>query len=294
MRAFVFFTLLASIATPLAGAQLEEDGTRAAFIKQRPVAQTTRQRQPKPKPKPPVVANNGKHGGKNGGTTVAPKTPVIPVANTGPVGLGFSLLQIFDGAPSQRVDSTGLFRSGDNLRFVLESSIDGYLYVFLITHDTSGAKRPLMIYPDYRLDEGDNFVYAHTAIEIPSRRNPEFNIFKITGAAGTEELYFVVSREQLPNVPIGEELTRLCKGSPKSCPWGLTGNLWEPLERQASAEVRTSVRQGAGKRVSRNEETAIATRDLTLSSADEGPSVVAVNASADTPLLVRQVSIRHE
>jgi hypothetical protein len=281
--------LLAAIvspAAPLAGAQLEEDGTRAAFIKERPTARVAKQRPPRTKarPKTPPVA-----------TTKGPETPVVPVAHAEPVGLGFSLYQVFDKTRSRRVVPAGVFRGGDQVRFVLESSIDGYLYVFLITHDKkTGAKRPRMIYPDARLEGGDNFVYAHTATEVPSRRNPQFDIFGITGGPGTEQLFFVVSRDPLQNVPIGEELVELCARPSAECPWSPAGSLWEPLERQASAEVRTSVRRDAGKEVSRGEEVAIATRDMVLGSSDDAPSVIAVNASSETPLLVRQVELRHE
>jgi len=289
MNACILFVLIAAIVAPTAPPAVrqagEEDGTRAAFIKQRPPARTTRQRPPRRQPKasPTPVATNG-----------APKSHVVPVAHAEPVGLGFSLFEVLDKTRARRVDPSGTFRAGDMLRFVLESSIDGYLYIFVITHEKDGAKRPVMIFPDARLYDGDNFVYAHTATEVPSRRHPAFDVFRISGSAGVEQVYFVVSRDPLPGVPIGDELVRLCEGSPKSCPWSPLGAIWEPLERQASAEARVSVRKETGKEVTRAEDEAIATRDLILGSTDDEPSVIAVSTSADTPMLVRAVSIRHE
>ena len=288
MRLVLLVVLAVAVALPAAPvpAAQEEDGTRAAFIKSRPPAPTAKKRPPrkprrKPVPTPTPV---------NGSATA----PVVPVASAGPVGLGFSLFQVFDRTTARRADPSSVFREGDHLRFVLESSIDGYLYIFLITRTKAGEKRPVMIYPDARLDEGDNFVYAHTVVEVPSRRNTKFDIFRITGEPATEQLFFVVSRDPLPGVPIAEELVELCQGSPQSCPWSPAGAVWEPLERQASAEVRVSVRKDAGKAVSQGEDTAIAQRDLALGSSDEQPTVVAVSASSDAALLVRPVSIRHE
>src|SRR5262245_47693734 len=139
MRTLPIALILASLITSLGATRVlaragDDDGSRGLFIKSRPrkaspVARTDRRARP---------------------TTSSPAH--VPAE---PVGLGFSLYRVLDTARAVRVSPTAIFRRGDKLRFVLEPGIDGYLYVFV----TTGTKQPVMIYPDARLERGDNFAY---------------------------------------------------------------------------------------------------------------------------------------
>ncbi len=272
--ALILGTVLASFDAPAIHAGPNDDAdTRGLFIKSRPrKTQSVTPKRPvssAPQPAPPIAASS---------------TPLAPPA---PVGFGFSLYRVVDQAHAVRVNPSAIFRKGDSLRFVVEPSIDGYLYVFVST----GEKSPVMIYPDSRLERGDNFVYAHTTTEVPSRRNPELSVFAIAGDPATERVFFIVSRAPLPGVPIGDALVASCKQTP--CPWSPGAAVWDDLGRQATAERRVSVREDAGATLSAIEDEAL-TRDLVLGAAAAQPTVVALSGSADTQMLVHLVSIRHQ
>lgn len=274
MRVFslvlILATVLVSFDSPAVRARQDDDtDARGVFIKSRPKKATR------------VV--------RTAARPVARPIAVSPTAHgfAEPVGLGFSLFRVLDKARAVRVSPSATFHKGDDLRFVLEPSIDGFLYVFV----TTGEKRPVMIYPDPRLERGDNFVYAHSVVEVPSRRNPAFDIFKIVGDPATERLLFVVSRDPLPGVPVSDELVKYCEKT--ACPWSPPDTSWEEIARQSTAERGISVRKDDGTRITAIEEDAL-TRDLVLGASDAQPTVIAVNGSVDTPILVHAVSIRHE
>ena len=73
------------------------------------------------------------------------------------------------------------------------------------------------------LNEGDVFVYAHTMTEVPSRRNPKFDVFKMAGKPATERVFIVVSRDPLQGVPIADELVAYCNTKAGPCPLSPTG-----------------------------------------------------------------------
>lgn len=268
MRVFSIALILGLFVLPFGAAVSRaedgDSGTRGLFIGSRPK---------KSAPRPAHHSTAKKPDPKQ-----APETPV---------GLGFSLYRVADAKHAVRVDPSATFLVGDKLRFVLESAVDGYLYVFVAT----GDGKPAMIFPDPRLEEGDNFVYAHTVAEVPSRRNPRFDVFKIAGEPATEHVYFVVSRAPLADVPIGQDLVRYCKTG--SWPWSPEQKAWNLIAQGAAVKTEVSEIADAGAAITAGEQEALA-RELVLGSSDPQPSVVALNVSADTPMLVHQVSIRHE
>jgi hypothetical protein len=269
MRLLILALLIASFPGAPQGAKDDDNAVRGLYIGSRPK---------KSKPAPPRPPNPGS-------AVARPATKAPP---SDPVGIGFSLYRVFDKSHAVRADASATFREHEMLRFVLEPSIDGYLYVFVSTD----AGTPVMIYPDYRLERGDNFVYAHTVAEVPSRRNPSFDVFEIVGGPATENVTFVVSRVPLESVPIGDELLRYCEGG-GACPWSPTAQAWDAIASRTPSGTRVSTKRDAGTAISRVEEGAL-TRELKLGSSDPEPSVVAVNASTDAPVLIHQVSIRHQ
>src|SRR5215813_14214811 len=67
----------------------------------------------------------------------------------GLIGLGYTLYkQDSDGRPV-RVALSQEFHKGDAVRLVIESNIDGYLYIFHTENDV----QPEMLFPDARLNE---------------------------------------------------------------------------------------------------------------------------------------------
>src|SRR5262245_37314515 len=121
-----------------------------------------------------------------------------------PIGLGFTLFKRGPRDTATRVSARQEFRAGDAVRFMIESNISGYLYVFHVEND-GPAK---MIFPDARLQGGNNFVQAHVPKEVPSSRedDPEFRWFHFNQSVAIERFYLIVTRERLPDVLAEERL----------------------------------------------------------------------------------------
>jgi Domain of unknown function (DUF4384) len=81
-----------------------------------------------------------------------------------PIGLGCTLFKRGPRDAAVRVSTRREFRGGDAVRFMVESNITGYLYVFHVEND-GPAK---MLFPDARLQGGNNVVKAHVPREVPS------------------------------------------------------------------------------------------------------------------------------
>jgi hypothetical protein len=79
------------------------------------------------------------------------------------IGIGYTLYMRDPEGNAIRVDPTREFRAGDRIRLSIESNTDGYLYIF----HTENNGEPQMLYPDTRLEQGDNRIEAHVPYEIP-------------------------------------------------------------------------------------------------------------------------------
>jgi len=88
------------------------------------------------------------------------------------------------------VDAALVFSSGDKLRFHVTSTFAGYLYV--MNHGTSGSYE--LLFP--RSDTGaDNSIEAGKDTVVPAAQG----WFKITGPAGHDIVYWVISPVKLGN-----------------------------------------------------------------------------------------------
>ncbi len=70
------------------------------------------------------------------------------------IGLGYTLFMRDVNGRTARVEPTREFHNGDRVRISMEPNIDGYLYIF----DSEDGGPPQMIYPDARLDGGENWI----------------------------------------------------------------------------------------------------------------------------------------
>lgn len=107
------------------------------------------------------------------------------------IGLTYSVELTRQGKVAQ-VDSRFPFRSGDQLRFHVQSNIDGYLYI-LMKQGTRGDSA--LLYPAPGSDE-NNQVKAGTDIMVPANGVLEFD-----AKPGTEVLKVILSKEKLTNSP---------------------------------------------------------------------------------------------
>lgn len=277
----VFGLLAFFVPSPTLGHQDddEETGARGWFINSRPKEPA------RPKPRPPRAKAQPKPQPRQPKS----KPPVSRPPNTERIGIGYSLFKEGPGGQAIRVDPARTFRVGDNVRLVIEPSVDGYVYVFY----TENGRNPTMIYPDARLDEGANDVQGHTVVEIPSSLDPRFQWFKIVGDPAVERLYVLVTREPIPSVPIGPDLVTYCKTFARNCPWKPSEGLWDAIRELADVPVVVDTQQDEGQELTENEKEA-GSRDLLLSAGDAQPTVVIVSRSKDANAVMSIVDIKHQ
>src|SRR5271166_3658816 len=95
-----------------------------------------------------------------------------------------------DGSAWKPVDSALVFAAGDKLRFKVSATFAGFLYV--MNHGTSGAYD--LLFP--RSDTGsDNRIEAQKEYIVPAAQG----WFKVTGPAGHDIVYWVVSPVKFGN-----------------------------------------------------------------------------------------------
>jgi hypothetical protein len=212
-------------------------------------------------------------------------------SGTSAIGLGYTLFMRDENGRAVRVDPTREFHNGDRVRISLEPNIDGYLYVFHTAND--GA--PEMIYPDPRLDAGDNTIEAHVLSKVPSsgRTDEPMRWFTFYGNAATERLYIVLTREPLPFVPMSDALVGFCATNKDKCPWHPSTEVWTQMKEAMKAGAKVVAAQTFGQPQTAKEETA-PTRGLGLDQSAPPPSVIRMNASTSAPILVTVLDLVHK
>ena len=125
----------------------------------------------------------------------APKArpPVGPVAAPRRhVGLKYRILVSDTNCDLREVDSSYVFRSGEKIRLVFESNIDGYLYV--LQRGSSGDES--VLFPDSRINGGLNLITRGVQYSVPPA---QWYIFDET--PGEERLMVILSRTPLESLP---------------------------------------------------------------------------------------------
>jgi hypothetical protein len=253
-------------------AQDEESGARDIFLSTRPQStpNQTKSRINNTKKRP----NAGK-----------------PAKEQASLGLGYTIFKRDEKGRAVRVDPSEHFKSGDRVRIMLEPNIDGYLYVF----HTEGEGEPQMLFPDARLGEGRNMIQAHVPYEVPSSFDPnsERQWFVFSGDPNIENLFIVISRQPLKNVPTGEELVKICKSDLENCVWRPTGDTWNELLARTGARAKVSKSKPVENIQSTIEKESIG-RAVGLPKTAPSPSVIRMNNSTETDILVTMVSLIHK
>lgn len=297
--------LLASVVTfnTNTTAQNQDEETRGGFITSRPAAVSgsvggsigvstgggsgTARR--KPRRRPASVKSRQKS--PNTTATVNANANASVKAYTGPaLGMGYTLYMRDANGEALRVDPSRSFSTGERVRILLETNTDGYLYIF----NTTDNGDPVMIYPDTRLDDGGNYIEAHVPIEIPSREEADENFrwFTFDNKPGTERLYIVFSREPLPGVPIEDDLVRYCGQNGQNCPWRPSSALWADVKAGLNARVQVVKSKTYGQAQTKAESDAV-NRGIGLTRSAPEPSVIRMNASANSGLLITVLELAH-
>ncbi|MFN2577027.1 MAG: DUF4384 domain-containing protein [Pyrinomonadaceae bacterium] len=302
MKSRFLITPLVAIALGCAflivNAQQSDEEVRGAFMSTRP--KTTNASAPLRRHRPPPRnansslgtarnSNNARNANMANANTSAAnknstKTPLEPIA------VGYTIFIRDVNGRAVRVDPAREFHNGDRLRISLEPNIDGYLYVF----HTEGDGRPEMIFPDARLEGGENWIEAHVPIDVPSTVETDERLrwFQFYGNPATEHLFVVVTREPLADVPIADTLLTLCSTKKENCPWHPSVEVWTRLQQAAKADVKVVANNSAGQAQSEKEQVAT-TRGLGLDQTAPQPSVIRMSASTSAPVLVTTLDLVH-
>jgi hypothetical protein len=226
--------------------------------------------------------NTGSGGESPGKSSTAASTPLA---------LGYTLYMRDANGDAVRVDPSREFHNGDRVRIALEPNTDSYLYVF----HTENNGQPEMIFPDARLGGGDNFIEAHVPTEIPSSQEQDERLrwFAFYGQPATERLYIVVTRAPLPLVPTGDALVNYCAANKSRCPWHPPVEIWTQVQKEMNARVRVDKDKNYGQAQTTGEREAT-TRGLGLDQNAPAPSVIRMNATSSTPVLVTALDLVHQ
>src|SRR5438309_6172828 len=237
MRSRSFIMLLAIVAFAcglfVVSAQEPDDDVRGAFLSTRP--KTTNQNATRRRRPPRNMNGNGSSTTKNtnAGMSQTANANTTKFANQNSsmvnraaqaIGLGYTLFMRDFNGRSVRVEPGHEFHNGDRVRISLEPNVDGYLYVF----HTEGDGQPEMIFPDARLEGGENWIEAHVPIDVPSTVETDERLrwFQFYGNPATEHLFVVVTREPLADVPVADTLMTLCSTKKENCPWHPSVEVW--------------------------------------------------------------------
>ncbi len=272
---FLFFSVV------LVKAQIQENdevGTRGTFLSTRPIIENN-------------ISSNSKEKTSTKSTKpVHKKTSKPNTANKVTLGIGYTIYVKSTNEEAVRVSPTQDFHSGDAIRLVIEPNIDGYLYVF----HTENNGQPTMIFPDARLKRGDNEVQAHVPYEVPASDDPEPSLrwFVFDQKSATENLYLVLSREPLKDIPTNEELVRYCESS-KDCPLKPNERIWQQIKTKVSITAKVSRTSDQGQSQSTLEKQSIK-ESLALGKKASAPTVIYMNNSKEIDQLITPISLTHK
>jgi uncharacterized protein DUF4384 len=297
MRLKLILTLVTAVALSAAifvvSAQQPDEDVRGAFLESRP--KTTNLNQPsrrhRRRPAATKANANTNVASNSSSTAVNANSNRNSAKRTQAIGLGYTLFMRDASGRGIRVEPTREFLKGDRVRLALEPNTDGYLYIF----DSEDGGPPRMIFPDARLDGGENWIEAHVPIEVPSSDESEERLrwFEFYGQPGGDRVYIVLTREPLKSVPTTEELVALCGLSKDKCPWQPSSEIWMPIQTATQALVKVATIKNFGQAQTDRERIAT-TRGLGLDKDAPLPSVIRINASTTEPMLVTVLDLVHK
>lgn len=104
------------------------------------------------------------------------------------IGMQVKVYQMLESYDFSVVSPYKEFRSGDRIKFGIETNVDGYIYV--IGQGTSGKSQ--LLYPVQQVNKGRNFIYRGEEVIVPGNE-----WFRFDNRRGVEEVKIVVSKNKL-------------------------------------------------------------------------------------------------
>jgi hypothetical protein len=298
-RSLILLLVIVAFACGLliVNAQEPDEDVRGAFLSTRP--KTTNQNAPRRRRSSrntnsgasATTAKNANSGSQADTKSYSNQNGATMSGAVQAIGLGYTLYLREASGRSVRVEPGREFHNGDRVRISLEPNVDGFLYVF----HTEGNGPAEMIYPDARLDGGENWIEAHVPMEVPSSEDPDERLhwFAFYGDPGVERLYVVVTRRPLPLVPTGDELVNFCSANKGKCPWRPSAEVWVQLQDANKGEVKVVASHTSGQSETEKEQVAT-TRGLGLDQSAPQPAVIRMNVVTRAPVLVTVLDLIHK
>ena len=101
----------------------------------------------------------------------------------------------------EEADPNREFQTGDRLKVAVTVNQTGYLYIV----NRSQSKDPVLLFPDLRINKGQNNVIRNKEYVVPSYceeyKDPEDCWFRTMPPAGTETLFVIFSRDKITTLP---------------------------------------------------------------------------------------------
>jgi hypothetical protein len=251
----------------------QETRTRGGWLKSRenpPVAAPAPTPKPAPKPTPKVMPKP-----VQAKATPTPKPAPPPVEMTQfdelPLGIGYTLFLRVMGNEFERIDPERIFRNGEEIRFLIESNREGYIYIFNQTDDNT----PEMIFPNAQIQNGENRIRAHEVVWVP-----DGGLIAFDNTPGTEKLTILFSETPLPELPRGADLS-----GPDNwpTPTPLFRKVTQPTDTRQDIQIRTGQKMTSGER----------TRGVKLKKDDPTPDFLLINRSATDNRIIASIQLRH-
>ena len=200
----------------------------------------------------------------------APVAPAAPKKTELTLGLGYTLFLKNEADDDLRANPKQTFRSGNQVRLLVESNRNGYLYIF---HQENGGP-PTMLFPDWRVQAGDNRVRSHQPLWVPNR-----GVIAFDQHPAVERLVLVVTQDPISGLPIGEELKDREK-------FPVPAALFQQLSQPTPSREDTQLREGA--KLTEREG-----RGVTLQLDDPAPAFVLVNRNPQERRIVVSLELAH-
>ncbi len=148
-----------------------------------------------PAPAPKSVAK------KTPAPLAAPAQPSVAISTqavvdkpaAGPLGMRYSVLKRGATGEYHEVDVDTVFHSGDRIRLEAQANSTGYLYV--VAQGSSGNWQ--VLFPSREVSNGSNQVHRGETRLVPGGNQGQFVFDE---QAGTEKLFFVLSRQPQPSL----------------------------------------------------------------------------------------------
>jgi hypothetical protein len=162
----------------------------------------------------------------------------------------YRLLKFKEGAPPVELPAQAVLHPGDLLRLAVTPNQDGFLYII---HQNEGEDGQI-VFPDSRVNDGQNFVAKNREFALPPACAPVDSPdcwYKVTPSAKAEFFIVVFSRDQITDLPNqasdrptrswGSRAASTPSGSPTSTP--KTTRRSSPSSRSSRGSERRAFRE---------------------------------------------------